>query len=133
MFTFEEVGRAMEAVVERAGVEHKYAPSHRYLDGHLLPEEEWEFDGPGTGSCYYAPDAVNPEGCLIGAVVRELGLDVTLLIEDQSPSQQPLLKERLHETAIMGLTRAQIVQDEGGTWGEALADYLTATRDGWGA
>jgi hypothetical protein len=129
-YTTEQVRDALTAAVEARGRDYRY---------------------PGTksGVCFYSFEDGTP-GCIVGAVIAGLDADAFAELvrreapwtgaEDGAPRRvsagdvwqvasqssdvpagDPVIS--LPYEVIMGLKKAQTVQDDGGTWGQALDEF----------
>ena len=84
--------------------------------------EGWAYCRRGTyGPCRYAPDELNPEGCLVGAALRRCG--VTLRPEWDGPPESVgySLGVPDDEESFRWLREVQYRQDRGEPWRMAVA------------
>lgn len=88
--------------------------------------------GGSFHGCYNWDIANNCPSCLIGHVVHRLGADAEFLAINTGEMAGALLMNFVHRSGltlehgvmdVLGV--AQVAQDEGRTWGEALRDALT--------
>lgn len=96
---------------------------------------------PDGGGCFYSPPSSMPSsspksrtGCIVGEALKLAGVDVGKLVRDRSiddPGQDVLLRGQgfaVPRDALLVLGAAQHVQDNGGTWGEAVAEAEDVLR-----
>jgi hypothetical protein len=113
MFTEAEFSAAMEKAVVRRGADWKF-PTDRSTPG-------FYFDGTPT----YA-DWQGNATCLIGAAMHELGMKLPM--PGTMGSASMALERVVPWEVIVGARVAQIHQDFGKPWGEALAMYREGLR-----
>ncbi|GAA3473847.1 hypothetical protein [Nonomuraea roseola] len=89
----------------------------------------------GTGQCYYVhTDAENEEklapGCLVGVALNRLGVPLETLQKHEADNAFCVIGrvvEGISDVALEFAHLLQIRQDNGATWGEALA-YVEARK-----
>ncbi len=84
-----------------------------------------------TPACYYVhqdSDGVKSPGCIAGLALHKAGVPLDVLEEHERMTANSLLRSLrslgiidYDDDAAYALRRAQVIQDDGGTWGAALA------------
>jgi hypothetical protein len=115
-----EVVGHLENIVAEYGADYVY--QRRQLNG---PD-------PFAPVCVYVWNG-EPD-CIAGKVLARMGVSIEKLAsyEGSSVSVVAPVVSNLGDAATNVLRVAQVVQDKGGTWGEALAEAKTVARV-WGA
>lgn len=108
--TVEQVLLVLDFVVAERGEDYVYP-------------DEWRDGGTRLGTCLYVtPDGTGP-ACIVGAVVARLGVSLARLSRSEGQSARSVMEQvfglpdRSPQSAV--LQGAQVVQDGGGTWGDA--------------
>lgn len=115
--TWDELKEAARAVVKIAGPGYVYG---------------YDTDIGGEQECVYAPDDINPQGCLIGAIVRRLGVEGFYAKEMDSnnrPSEWDL--GPFDKSQLRALANAQYIQDFQHSWDDALLPILMHDDSQW--
>lgn len=119
MFTYDEFMAAMEAAVEDRGADWVYPRASEAAAMNGNAEDDWHF---AYGECKYSLPDGSP-ACIIGEVLFRL--DPTMLPgPDVLDSASGVLEwERFEdfERVAKAADAAQLAQDSGAPWGEALA------------
>lgn len=113
-FTNKEVTDATNKVVNERGHDYVYTTPEGWM-------------APDVDSCKYRfnVDGRITPGCIVGAVVYELDKDMLFSLEEGAyVSGQPLeVVSRFSVESLQALMSAQLEQDRGHTWGEALEAF----------
>lgn len=94
-------------------------------DGFIYPKGAPGWARWGSMSCRYVRTDASEPACLIGAALHKCGVSLGALVRMEGTAAVNLdldLPAKVRNAA----QRAQTVQDDGGTWGLALIEYLTA-------
>lgn len=82
--------------------------------------------------CAYTPDERNPMGCIIGAALSRLGVDVTLYPWKDNGAIEEMLDIQGIELSFTTewLTKIQELQDNGTPWKKAVEEADEALEEG---
>lgn len=111
--TTEDALRALEEAVAEKGEDYTYP---------RVPDKN------GYPSCYYVVDGA--PSCIAGHALRRLGVPLPALTQFEGTVPSGLAAAGAfdaEEGALDALDEAQRIQDQGGTWGEALAEAREVT------
>lgn len=115
--------------IAREDPEHIYEPPPETID---------EYGAMRGGDCSYLPDDNNPQGCLIGAALRAVGVTPTedfegnaanQVIEDILATIEVTIEGRF-EDKVEWFRLVQSAQDEGTAWGKAVEHADKEKDDG---
>lgn len=84
---------------------------------------DFRYSSLADGVCHYSPDEDNPEGCIIGAAMRDEGYSLDGSRYEGNSAWQAVIKRlRLDKgyQSIDWMTTVQERQDSGDTWAEAV-------------
>ncbi len=85
------------------------------------------------GACAYTPDTRNPEGCIIGAAFRDIGINlnpyddgdvgpgISAIFTRVFPVEEGKKRDERLQSQIVWLSRVQQYQDGMSSWGTAVA------------
>lgn len=110
--TRENFTAAMEQAVAERGEDFVYPDGWR------------EQSTSGNGSCQYYVEGVGG-ACIIGKALENLGVDTSQI--PNSDAMEILTELGIHDEGLVSAAlTAQVTQDSGGTWGQALAKFKEA-------
>lgn len=112
--------------IEEKGADYIYprSKSEQCLYQEYEIEDEWTSTEDGEKYVKYA----NPTGpsCIVGHVAYYKGIDPKVLLDFEGSNASNMIRQAEMFTSIgvrEALTAAQTIQDEGGTWGDALREF----------